>query len=153
MTIRVALISDLHGNEVALRSVISDIARVGVDRTVCLGDVATLGPRPGAVLGLVRDHGYPCILGNHDEFLLDSALVEAYTDIPIVVGAIEWTRSQVSVPDLAFVRGFVREIELPLEGGTTLLLFHGSPRSNVEDIRPRRRRTNSIGSSSRAERR
>ena len=43
---RIALISDLHANEVALAAVLADIARVGVDQIVCLGDVATLGPHP-----------------------------------------------------------------------------------------------------------
>jgi predicted phosphodiesterase len=134
MATRIALISDLHGNEVALRSVFEDIARAGVDRTVCLGDVATLGPRPGAVVAMLRDAGCPCILGNHDEFLLDANLVRAYTDIPVIVSAIEWSRSELSDDDMAFVRGFVREMDVPLDAGASLRLFHGTPRSNVEDL-------------------
>jgi predicted phosphodiesterase len=50
MKVRIALISDLHGNEVALTAVLDSIGRAGVDQIVCLGDVATLGPRPGFVL-------------------------------------------------------------------------------------------------------
>ena len=69
---RVALISDLHGNAVALEAVLRDIARVGVDRTVCLGDTATLGPSPTAVLSRLRDLQIPCIEGNHDAFLLEN---------------------------------------------------------------------------------
>jgi len=40
---RVALLSDIDGNDVALRAVLADIRRHGVDQIVCLGDVATLG--------------------------------------------------------------------------------------------------------------
>lgn len=69
---RVALISDIHANEVALQAVLDDIARVGVDQIVCLGDVATLGPRPGATIQTLRDLACPCIQGNHDAFLLMS---------------------------------------------------------------------------------
>jgi hypothetical protein len=58
---RVALISDLHGNALALDAVLQDIARVGVDHTVCLGDTATLGPSPTAVLSRLRDLRIPCI--------------------------------------------------------------------------------------------
>ena len=47
---RIALISDIHANEVALRAVIAEIRRTGVDQVICLGDVATLGPRPNAVI-------------------------------------------------------------------------------------------------------
>ena len=38
--------SDIHGNQLALEHVLADARRVGVDRVACLGDVATLGPRP-----------------------------------------------------------------------------------------------------------
>ena len=41
---RLALISDIHGNALALRAVFDDIRRTGADRIVCLGDVTTLGP-------------------------------------------------------------------------------------------------------------
>ena len=76
---RIALISDLHGNEVALKAVLDDIEEVGVDQTICLGDVATLGPRPNAVLSMLRERGYPCILGNHDAFMIDPGLIHTYT--------------------------------------------------------------------------
>jgi len=75
---RVALISDLHGNATALRAALRDIDQVGVDRTVCLGDTATLGASPVEVLGTLRDLGIPCIEGNHDAFLLDPQLVATY---------------------------------------------------------------------------
>ncbi|MEO6600819.1 MAG: metallophosphoesterase family protein, partial [Polyangiaceae bacterium] len=68
---RVALISDLHGNELAFNAVLADIARQGVDQIICLGDVATLGPRPRDVLGRLAELRCVCILGNHDEFMLD----------------------------------------------------------------------------------
>ena len=63
---RIALISDLHGNAVALEAVLAHADRMGVDETICLGDVATLGPRPREVVGMLRDRGCRCILGNHD---------------------------------------------------------------------------------------
>ncbi len=72
---RIALISDIHANEVALGAVLDDIERTGVDRVVCLGDVATLGPRPESVLDRIRQMDCPCIMGNHDAFLLDPELI------------------------------------------------------------------------------
>ena len=46
----------------------------------------------------------------------------------------DWCRSRVSVADLYFVRGFHRTWALPLEGETSLFLFHGSARSNMGDL-------------------
>lgn len=131
---RVALISDLHGNEPALEAVWTDIQRLGADRVVCLGDTATLGPRPGAVLQRLRDLGCPCIMGNHDEFLIDEGLIHTYTEAPIIVQAVDWCRAQLSRDDLDFVRTFVPSLEVELGAGATLFLFHGSPRSHMEDI-------------------
>jgi putative phosphoesterase len=131
--VRVALISDLHGNELALAAVRRHIAQLGVDRVVCLGDCATLGARPREVLDHLRDMGAPCILGNHDEFLLDPSLVRSYNEAPIIADAVAWCIDQLRPEDLAFVRGFARELELDLDG-TRLALFHGSPRSNTEDL-------------------
>jgi predicted phosphodiesterase len=131
---RVALISDIHGNEVALRAALDSIGRAGVDRIVCLGDVATLGPRPAAVLSMLSEIGCPCIVGNHDAFMLEPELVHGYAQVPIVVEAVDWTRSQLSAGDLEMVRGFVPSIEIPLSAEATLFLFHGTPRSHMEDL-------------------
>jgi putative phosphoesterase len=131
---RVALISDLHGNELALEAVLADLARGGADELVCLGDVATLGPRPRAVLARLRALGCRCIMGNHDEFLIDPPLIQRYTEAPIIVQAVDWCRAQLDADELDFVRGFARGFELELGGGATLLLFHGTPRSHMEDL-------------------
>ena len=131
---RVALISDLHGNDLALEAVLADIARYGVDRTVCLGDTATLGPRPREVLARLRELGCPCILGNHDAFMLEPGLVHSYTEAPVVVDAVEWCRDRLSADDLGFIRSFLPTLDLDLGGGQVLLLFHGTPRSHMENL-------------------
>jgi predicted phosphodiesterase len=131
-----ALISDLHGNLVALEAVLADAERAGVDRIVCLGDVATLGPRPREVLARLQALGCACIVGNHDAFLLDAELIRSYTETPIVVDAVAWCRAQLSPSELAFVRTFVPELTLPLGGDATLFCYHGTPRSHMEDLSP-----------------
>jgi predicted phosphodiesterase len=127
---RLALISDLHGNALALEAVLADARRVGFDRLVCLGDVATLGPRPAEVLGRLRELQCACILGNHDEFMLRPELVEAYSRVPVVVQSVHATRAALSAADVAFIRTFVPTVAL--DDG--VFLFHGTPRSNTEDL-------------------
>jgi predicted phosphodiesterase len=130
---RIALISDLHGNELALDAVLRDIGK-GADRLICLGDTATLGPRPREVLARLRDLGCPCIVGNHDAFLLDEQLIRSYTEAPIIVDSVDWCRAQLNDDELGFVRSFVPTLELPLDGDATLFLYHGTPRSHMEDM-------------------
>jgi putative phosphoesterase len=131
---RVALISDLHANQLALDAVRRDIGRVGVDQIICLGDVATLGPQPNAIIQTLRDMGCPCIKGNHDDFLLDPALIRSYTEAPVVVDAVDWCRDQLSADELDFLRGFRATMEVDLDSSTKLLLFHGSPVSHLHDL-------------------
>lgn len=131
---RIALISDLHANEVALRAVLADIARVGCDEIVCLGDVATLGPRPTEVIRILQDIGCRSILGNHDAFMLDAELIHTYTEVPVVVDAVEWCRQRLSEADLAYLRTFRPSMEIDLDGKATLVLFHGTLRSHMEDL-------------------
>jgi predicted phosphodiesterase len=131
---QIALISDLHGSELALDAVLQDIERRGVERIVCLGDVATLGPRPNAVLAKLRALGCPCILGNHDAFMLDPELIHRYSEAPVVIGAVEWCRNRLSESELAFIRSFVPSLCIELEPETALFSFHGTPESHMTDI-------------------
>jgi len=130
---RVALLSDIHGNDVALRAVLADIKRHGVDQIVCLGDVATLGASPQRSVELLGELNCPCIVGNHDAFLLEPGLVKAYTQAAAVIEAIDWCGDQLSKESFDYLRTFKPVAELPL-GSASMLLYHGSPRSNVEDI-------------------
>jgi putative phosphoesterase len=109
------------------------ICRTGVDQVICLGDVATLGPRPNAVIEILGELGCHCIMGNHDEFLLDAELVHIYTGTPQVIASIDWTRCRLSRVELDFLRAFERSCEITL-GKSTVQLFHGSPLSHMEDI-------------------
>lgn len=131
---RVALISDLHGNALALRAVVAQLDREGIDQLVCLGDVATLGPHPHEVLDILARLNCACILGNHDEFLLEPALIHQYTETPIVVDAVDWCRASLSTDELAFVRTFRRTLTVPLSDEHALSLFHGSPHSHMDEI-------------------
>jgi putative phosphoesterase len=63
----IALFSDVHGNAVALRAVLADIARKGVDRAYCLGDLVGYGPDPNEVIDLIREAGIETIAGNYDD--------------------------------------------------------------------------------------
>jgi predicted phosphodiesterase len=64
--VRIGLIADIHGNSVALETVLTELTRERVDRVVCLGDVAVLGPEPAAVMALLRELAFPVVMGNTD---------------------------------------------------------------------------------------
>ncbi|MBN1533427.1 MAG: metallophosphoesterase family protein [Spirochaetes bacterium] len=130
---RLAIISDIHGNEIALEAVLRDIRHGGADGIVCLGDVATLGPSPGACLEMLMGAGCQCVMGNHDEFLLSPELMGSYIKLPVMADTIAWARGMLTGEQADFLRTFRRSVEVPLEGGA-ILCVHGSPRSHMDDV-------------------
>lgn len=74
---KVALISDIHGNAVALEAALAAIEEEGVDRVVCLGDVAATGAQPRQVIRRLRELGCPVVMGNTDaQFLSPPSFAE-----------------------------------------------------------------------------
>lgn len=63
---RIAVITDIHGNWDALVNVLEDIEHSGVDKIFCLGDNIGYGPEPNRVIQTLRDCEIPSILGNHE---------------------------------------------------------------------------------------
>src|SRR5215218_2757763 len=132
---RVALLSDIHGNRVALATVLTAIEREAPNRIVCLGDIAAMGPDPVGTLDLLQSIGCPVIMGNADiELFTDPVEIAAKIENPIIRDLILWTQDQLDERQRAFVASFVPTLELDLGSGVRLLCFHGSPRSNTEII-------------------
>ncbi len=63
---RLAVITDIHGNWDALVNVLQDIDHSGVDKIFCLGDNIGYGPESDRVIQTLRDREIPSILGNHE---------------------------------------------------------------------------------------
>jgi predicted phosphodiesterase len=129
---RLALISDIHGNLVALDAVLEDIRHQDVDEIICLGDVAAIGPQPKETLGRLREIGCQVVMGNSDAELLQ--LESSYRSGRDQVDrrtqeVVSWCRSQLLAEDLSYIRSFPPTVERSLGPDVTLLCFHGSPRS------------------------
>jgi predicted phosphodiesterase len=132
---RTAIVSDIHGNAVALEALLADLERDPVDQVVCLGDTLQGGAQPAAVARLLREHDWPIVLGNADDFLRDSAAGEEVpTERQLDVRA--WTREQLGDDGLALIDTFRPTISVDLGEGRTLLAFHGSPSSYDDVITP-----------------
>jgi predicted phosphodiesterase len=112
--VAIALISDIHGNAAALDAVLAELASFGIDDGLVLGDVAYGGDEPARVLDRLAELGWPVILGNTDQFVLDGRAPE--------------TAGRLADRHLEQIRAFHATYER--DG---VLAFHGSPRS-YDDI-------------------
>ncbi len=132
---RLALISDQHGNDVALKAAIEDVERLGVDEIVCLGDVVQGGSEPTQTLDRLSALGCETVLGNADAFLLE---IPADSPEPVTERQLEvrnWTLAQLSSSHLEQIRSFAPVVRRELDGAS-VVLFHGSPRSYDDVLLP-----------------
>lgn len=129
---KIALISDIHGNFDALQAVMAHIDAQGdVDVIHCLGDVVGYGPEPEACIDLLRTRCEVTLMGNHDYALLNAAI--GFN--PIAAGSIACIRQRMEPGLLALPQKQERWEWLsqrperhPLGSD---LLVHASPRDNI----------------------
>ncbi len=121
---RIAVISDIHGNLEALEVVLRDMAAWGAEEVWCLGDTVGYGPDPEVCVHQVQSAARLSIPGNHDYAVLGKISVDDFN--PEARKAILWTRKQLSEEALAFLGGLP---ERRVEGDFTLV--HGSPRHPI----------------------
>ncbi|NOZ27051.1 MAG: metallophosphoesterase family protein [Chloroflexi bacterium] len=134
---RIAIISDIHGNLVALEAVLADLEARQVGEVVCLGDVAAFGPQPREVIARLRELNGSVVMGNTDAWLLNPRPHPVRDEDSHKVTEIElWGAEQLSPADLDYVRTFQPMIEISLGDEAKLLCFHGSPRSDRDVIAP-----------------
>ncbi len=71
---RLAILSDIHGNLDAFKNVLKDMEDLKADRAVCLGDMIGYGPQPEESIKLIREHSISCVKGNHEMALTEPLL-------------------------------------------------------------------------------
>ena len=131
---RIGLISDIHGNLVALDAALAELDRADVDRIICLGDLAVLGPEPAGVVDRIRERGIATVRGNVDAWLVPGEMPTA--DPPDSTESIDltsWTLGQLDASQFEFLRRLPLTLQVPSSNDRTLLCFHATPAS-VDDI-------------------
>jgi predicted phosphodiesterase len=133
---RIAVISDIHGNCVALDAVLADLRRQPADRLVCLGDAIQGGAQPAETVARLRELACPVVMGNADAWLLTGEETGAEAASAQLREVRAWSLACLTAADCDFIAGFQPTVELSLGGGRRLLCFHGSPRSFDDVLLP-----------------
>ncbi|PIE81680.1 MAG: hypothetical protein CSA11_03250 [Chloroflexi bacterium] len=122
---RIAFISDIHGNKPALEAVLEDIQQVGVDNIICLGDIANGGPSPAECIDIVRNLDCPTVQGNHELYLLDKSLSNGSSTCPSW-GSARWAHAQLKPEHLTYIANLPYKYELNSEDGAPATCVHAS---------------------------
>lgn len=157
---RLAVISDIHGNLTALEAVLADIeARGGYDHLWFLGDLVAVGPRPAECLRRIKaladaaSEGekkgtFRAIRGNTDRWVVQGTRptakgVETAEALANLVSAFRnmgnsliWTLEQLTYEDYDFLRKLPGECDLLVPGYGTVIGYHGIPGDDEGSLTP-----------------
>jgi putative phosphoesterase len=116
---QLGVISDIHGNRVALEAVLKSMPRV--DRLVCAGDVVGYNPWPADCVATVRERDVPTVMGNHDRAVASGT---AFRFNEAARAGVEYARDQLDDEAMAWLADLPDE-RLLLDGKVKLV--HGHP--------------------------
>lgn len=100
---RLAVISDIHGNTDAFVEVLANADLSRVDEMVCLGDVIGYGPEPNEAILLIRERNIPTVMGNHELGIVRRDYLNLLN--PIACQSLQMTIKMLSEESLFFVTG------------------------------------------------
>ena len=137
---KLALISDVHGNLEALDAVLRDVDRIGAGaKLVCAGDLVGYGPDPEACIARLRDRQAICVMGNHEEMVLGRRDFSRCVHAGIVAAA--WTREHLSAPARAFLEALPHRQEV----GSGVVVCHGDLANADTYVSTRERAQEALG--------
>lgn len=133
--LRVAVVTDIHGNLEALQAVLADIERRGTfDRIVAGGDYCLNGPDPAAAFDLIAEHADVMLVGNTDRDIIEHGVNDPELGAK-KLASIEWTREELGddrierLSELQFSETIAPE-------GDRLMIVHANPNDVDRHIFP-----------------
>ena len=121
---RVAVLSDIHGNRHALEAVLDDVRDSACDEIWCLGDVVGYGAEPDACVERISERAAICLAGNHDMAVTGELSMDDFSRGAAI--SARWTKEVLQDANLTFLRALRPEGEEGEFG-----LYHASPRDPV----------------------
>ncbi|MGL4656680.1 MAG: metallophosphoesterase family protein [Sarcina sp.] len=123
---RIAIISDIHGNLYSLLRVLEDIDSQDVDAVVCLGDLVGYGPHPNEVIAMIRKRKIICLKGNYDASVVDNdfTYIRRTTTNDF---SLPWTVEELRASNIYYLANLPTELTMNI-CGRKIRFVHGSPR-------------------------
>ena len=121
---RVAIVSDIHGNRQAFEAVLDAIEASECEEMWCLGDLVGYGADPDACVELARRHAAICLAGNHDMGVRGDLPLEQFSRGAAL--AARWTQETITAETREYLNGLE-----PLLLDEQVGLYHASPRDPV----------------------
>ncbi|MCM8748608.1 metallophosphatase family protein [Thermomicrobiaceae bacterium CFH 74404] len=144
---RVAVISDMHGNLLALDAVLAELDATGpYDAVVIGGDLAFGGPRPAECIDRIRERGFPAVRGNTDEFIVELATggriparvaheSQRHTASEPMLQRYRWTVERLAAEQIEYLVSLPLAWVIPSPAGRALTVAHATPWNAHDTVR------------------
>lgn len=134
---KVAVLSDIHSNDIALEAVIADAEKQNADYFIVAGDLIIDGPSTREVLERVQGLTKHVIKGNREDYMLryrsgEASSWDGYKQFATLI----WTYKSLTLGDLDYIAGLPEQLSIRLDDNIALRVVHGSPFSMYELLKP-----------------
>ena len=126
---RIAFMSDIHGNILALEAAYRSIKQKGAEKIYCAGDLVPFGPRPAEVVDFFINHDIETVLGNHDATIIGKENIDSYIfkndeERSYITDSIQRTSKDLTQSHFDYLNALPEKIEA---SDRSLLLVHSVP--------------------------
>lgn len=128
---KIAIISDVHGNLEALKATLQDVKERNVDSIYCLGDTIAKGIHAKECIKLVKENCEVVIQGNTDEYFSKEHSLEEKSELE--AKRIKWNQSLISKQDREYLLSLPFCYEFYLSG-RLIRIFHATPKENNKPV-------------------
>jgi predicted phosphodiesterase len=134
---KIAFMSDIHGNAVALDAVLTDIRKKSIDKICVLGDICYRGPEPKRSLELVRSLNADVIKGNADEWVVRGVREGEVPDkaLELMNKERQWTVENLTQSDIDYLQQLPEQLNFRYDD-VNITAFHATPSSLFEVVPP-----------------
>ena len=124
---KLGIVSDIHGDALALELAWAHLTVLGADRIFCAGDLVGYGPHPDRVVDFVREHGIACVRGNHDRWAIERR--DGVPGTPSTFGG-----GAISEASADFLATLPADLILDDAAGQVGVVVHGSPGDDMDFV-------------------
>lgn len=128
----VGLISDVHSNATALKAVLSEMDKMGVEKILHAGDIIGYNPHPNETIEMFIEHKIISILGNHDRAIITGDISDFNS---YAAAALVWTKRVLSPRSFGYIKSLKNREHFIIDN-IHFMAIHGSPRDIDEYVFP-----------------